>query len=68
MLVKVIDQHDVAVYIVSLRIKDPAAIGRDREFATQILVPLKDWTYLLAGKIEIADRSGRLGRNKIDTA
>ena len=36
-LSKVIDEHDVAVYIF-LCIEDPAAIGRDRKAAIEIIV------------------------------
>src|ERR1700682_4263501 len=68
MLVKVIDEHDVAVYIALLRIEDPAAIGRHRKPGTEILIHFKDWSYLLAGEIKVSDGSGRLGRNKINTA
>ena len=67
MLSKVIDEHNVAVHIF-LCIEDPAAIGRDRKAATEILVRFKDLPCLLTGQIKVSNRSGRLGRNKIDTA
>ena len=67
MLSKVIDEHDVAVYIAFLLIEDPSAIGRDRKAAIEIIVQFKDWAYLLAGEIIVAEGSGCFGRNKIDT-
>ena len=67
MLTKVIDEHNVAVHIF-LCIKDPAAIGRDRKAAIEILVRFKDLPCLFTVQIKVSKRSGRLGRNKIDTA
>ena len=66
-LPKVIDEHNVAVHIF-LCIEDPAAIGRDRKAEIEILVRFKDLPCLLTGQIKVSNRSGRLGRNKIDTA
>ena len=68
MLPKAINDHDVAAFIADERIEDPAAIGRDRQAATEILVRFKDWPYPLAREIKVAERSGRIVRNKIDTA
>src|SRR5215469_14003359 len=67
-LSKVINNHDVAAFIADERIEDPAAIGRDRQAVTEILVRFKDWPYLLAREIKVAERSGRIIRNKINTA
>jgi len=67
-LVKVIDEHNVAVRLASLRIEDPAAIVRDRKAASEVLVHLKDCAYLPGGEIKVAEGSGRLGRNKVDTS
>jgi hypothetical protein len=66
-LLKVIDKHDVAVHIADQRIEDPAAIGGDRQATTEKLVPFKNWPYLPGCEIKVAERSGRLGRNEIDS-
>jgi hypothetical protein len=64
---KVIDKHDVAVHIADQRIEDPAAIGGDGQATTEKLVPFKNWPYLPGCEIKVAERSGRLGRNEIDS-
>jgi hypothetical protein len=66
MLVKVINQHNVAGYGAILRIDEPAAVGRDRQASTEPPVHFKDWPYLLTGEIEVLEGCGSLGRDKID--
>ena len=53
-LLKVIDEHYVAAHIADHRVEDPAAIGRDRQAAAEILVHFKNWPHLLGCEIKIA--------------
>jgi hypothetical protein len=64
-LMKVINQHDVAARTGFLRIEDPAAIRRDRNTGNEVIVGFKDRPYLLSGEFKVPDGSGRAGRDKI---
>ena len=57
-LAKVIDDHDVAVLLVDLRIEEPSAVRRDRKPIVEILFYFEEFSDLFRGEIEIAQRPG----------
>ncbi len=61
---KVVDKHDVAVFLIHLGIQNPAAVGRDRNAPLEILVQFKHRADLIRRENKVAHRPGASGRNE----
>jgi hypothetical protein len=55
-LVKIFNKHDVAVFLLDLCIKQPAAVWRDRQAIAKEFLGFQDSPDVFGGKVEVLDR------------